>query len=153
MKKVVQLIILVGFSICLHGQVTYTYTYDAVGNRTGRTASGITLKNIDSNGESIFENNGVNPDIIGYPDWFNTTEVMLYPNPTRSELVIQLNNSPDNISAISYKLYNLEGRLLWQKSSMEKFIILDLTYEKSGEYILKLTVENHEKTYKVIKQD
>lgn len=64
------------------------------------------------------------------------TQINIYPNPFTSYITIQSENF-DNLNTQIY-VYNLDGRAIYNTSSLRNSIVLDLEKLKSGIYIVKI---------------
>jgi hypothetical protein len=153
MKRTTQTLILLLFSISLFSQTfTYNYSYDAAGNRTGRVVG--TLKS--AGGESIYdrENKDLRDDFKPQ-DQFNDElaglKVVLYPNPTRGELVIGIDPFNEAITG-SISVIGTDGRVLYTIDRLSGYNDIDLENVSSGSYILKLTIGESSKAYTIIRQ-
>ncbi|GGG25088.1 hypothetical protein GCM10011344_27190 [Dokdonia pacifica] len=85
-------------------------------------------------------------DTLGLND-FNQSTVSIYPNPIENILNIK-NTSSQIITDI--RLYSLEGRLLFTKTSPTEYI--DLNAFSTGIYLIKITINNTIVTRKLIKR-
>lgn len=104
------------------------YGYDASGNRISRQF--IVLSNDSIPGkESSWNNRNVLSDNIA------DIPILLYPNPTKGELFINIESLPEN-KTIWLELYSLsEGKLI-QALTLKKENLLDLSPYRKGTYIL-----------------
>lgn len=78
-------------------------------------------------------------------------EIKVYPNPTQDFLNIHLNKITEKAT---YSLFDLNGKLIEQKSIITIDVKLDMTKFPKGTYLLKLSQKNRQplQTYKVIKR-
>jgi len=78
--------------------------------------------------------------------------LLAYPNPTTNTLVLTVNNY--DISALSVRLLDLNGRILMEKNKLESNeTSIDMSSLVTAVYILKITEGNKEiKTFKIIKK-
>ena len=77
--------------------------------------------------------------------------IKVYPNPTQDFLNIHLNKRTEEAT---YSLFDLNGKLIEQKSIITTDVKLDMTKFPKGTYLLKLSQKNRQplQTYKVIKR-
>lgn len=77
---------------------------------------------------------------------FSTSKIFLYPNPTKGIINIK------DISNYNYKIYTLNGQVL--KSENDGSDTIDISNQKAGIYLIKLTNNNTLKEYytKIIKK-
>ncbi|MGE0562811.1 MAG: T9SS type A sorting domain-containing protein, partial [Flavobacteriales bacterium] len=78
------------------------------------------------------------------------TNVLIYPNPTRGLFTINLTNQQ---GAINYALTTLEGRIVKQANNVTtNNIEVDLTNESKGVYLLRISQNDSNKVYKIVRQ-
>ena len=65
--------------------------------------------------------------------------VILYPNPTSGRIWLQADNDGEEIRI---SIYDLNGRCLFEKSTHEQTVEIDLSNEANGLYILKIQFSN-----------
>jgi hypothetical protein len=152
MKKALLTLIALLFLLQGKSQITYTYTYDASGNRTKRVS--VTVKSLG--GESIY-----NQETRELKDTYTASEsledhlddrvITLYPNPTRGELVLRINPLPENpLGKIT--VFGIDGRQYFIFSNLSEYNDLDLTDLNPGNYIILLELNGQRTTYEVIKE-
>lgn len=73
--------------------------------------------------------------------------VIIYPNPTKGHVIIELENGMDNVE---YRLYGIEGRL-FQRGVIQHRISLELSDYPSGTYLLYLGNVQQKNIYRIIK--
>ncbi|MCG8699875.1 MAG: T9SS type A sorting domain-containing protein [Bacteroidales bacterium] len=134
--------------------VIFNYEYDDAGNRVSRTCTTTVARSATKAAKSIYDSQlqEVDKSIKDYPDNIGDVSLLLYPNPTMGELVIKVENLPVDNPVVHYSLINLSGQVVWKKQTTEQFLVVDLTANPSGEYILILKVNSIEKRYTVIKK-
>jgi len=78
-------------------------------------------------------------------------EIKVYPNPTQDFVNINFNKMPDNAV---YRVFDLSGKLLEQKSISSNSSQVDMTRFAGGQYILKLSHKNQQalQTFKIVKK-
>jgi hypothetical protein len=153
MKRIFICLLFVWLYFPVFSQVfTYQYTYDASGNRLSRAV--INMKS--TGGESIFDQ-----DTRSLRDDFEPREqlddeisgmkVILYPNPTRGELVLQIMQLSSPATG-SITVIDLNGKMIYQTLQIEEYNDIDLENIPAGEYILKLVMNQQEQVYKILKK-
>jgi hypothetical protein len=124
---------------------TIEFTYDAVGNRTGRQV--IVIPQLKS-GQKNNDEHVLEPI---QSDW-NTLKMKVYPNPTRGNVSLEFEGHFD-FENVQYKIFNATGRMV-ANGNLEASALnaLPISHLPSGVYILALQYENDTKTIKLIKQ-
>ncbi len=120
-----------------------TFAYDASGNRISR--------------EIVFQAPIINQTIDStqinetpFYEYFKDAIVTLYPNPTAGKLKVEIKAENQNeIKNIS--VFDQVGRLVYSSPSSENIIYIDLTNESKGNYVLKITLGNIERVWKIVK--
>ena len=133
--------------------VEYTFEYDLAGNRTSRVYD-IKLNEL-TEGSCGYDNAKTAKDIEqwqSYPDYLDNINLKLYPNPTMGELVIEVINAGDKNPKLTYELIDAQGRRMWREKRKDNYFLLDMTNMVSGNYVLRLSLNNEVKTYKIIKK-
>ena len=134
---------------CFAQQVgTVRFSYDADGNRTGRT---ITFQREQDNGKGTPGADDFSDATATAEDSFDGMQVNLYPNPTSGTFSVALQNRSDG-KPMQAVLTSPKGAVLEEKrfeSDLEQF---DLSGQAAGIYFLKLVVEGEVHIWKVIKR-
>ena len=74
-------------------------------------------------------------------------EFLVYPNPVADQMFV-VNYNNENISV---KVYDLSGKTIFNKTTSESEISVDMSHQNTGIYFVKITSETNTKTFKVIK--
>jgi len=83
-------------------------------------------------------------------DEIENKAISIYPNPTKNLINIDLRNIQD---AINYKLCSIEGRIIDEQQNVsEKSILIELSNESNGIYLLKIETNSSFNVYKIIKR-
>lgn len=84
-------------------------------------------------------------------DFDTNTFVAIYPNPTSSILNLQFNNWQEE--QLFYKLYNLQGQLLFEGSIAADFTEINIGFLPHATYLLSILNSSNQssKTFKIIK--
>jgi hypothetical protein len=133
-----------------NGTTTYKFTYDLSGNLTDRNIvlSSSALKSVKADSTSYDKSSS--PQV--FEENVNSTQkVVIYPNPTRGQLKVEIEGFTETTRASVY-LYSLSGELLISKSPASGSSSLDLSVFSLGTYILKVKIDDKISEWKVIKQ-
>ncbi|GAO29185.1 T9SS type A sorting domain-containing protein [Geofilum rubicundum] len=85
-------------------------------------------------------------------DLFGAREIKIYPNPTRGDLNIQIQNGEKD-EKYQYLLFDLNGRLLMEFShSGNGTVPLNLHSFYTGTYILVIRTSDGDLKYKIMKE-
>ncbi|MBQ0786929.1 MAG: M28 family peptidase [Oceanihabitans sp.] len=79
---------------------------------------------------------------------FSDSEIVLYPNPVKTNLVVDI---PSISDAVVLELYDISGKKILAKTSSGSKTILDLSALSNGVYFLKARTNNKFKISKIIK--
>jgi hypothetical protein len=114
----------------------YSFTYDAAGNRTGRTW--VTPRQGEPAQETTFKNVITNHDIT------------LYPNPTEGWFSVRITNlSKDDTGSLN--LIDMSGKNIYTNSSLSEITNVDLSHSPAGAYFMKIRIGTKEEAIKIIK--
>lgn len=125
----------------LSAQTKVCFQHDASGNRTNRS---VCFKCIAATSDSIT----VSQPII---ESFGKMQIILYPNPTKGHLTINIANMPDNATG-EIILSDMIGRLLIKQCTNRGTTQLDLSSHPTGLYVLKIRIDDKVSEWKVIKE-
>jgi len=135
------------------GSQPTTFTYDESGNRTSRNT--IRLSTFDEENVSVMsamempENNEVLEHF--YTDRLNESDVIIFPNPTRGALAVEiLNMNPDVAHQIT--VLSVRGLVVFQKNNITNFTEIDLSAQPRGVYLLRISAQDRFITWKIIKE-
>jgi hypothetical protein len=119
------------------GQVFYTDMAESTYNVSQGVQQGAANNNLST------EENGTEA----------TTEVSVFPNPTIDYVTIKiLGSQVENIQG-SYRLYDLQGRLLKQEAAIQSETQLNITDLRAAIYLLQVYNDNEIlKTFKIVKK-
>ena len=82
---------------------------------------------------------------------YNKTIAAIYPNPTSGEFMINLKNAPT--SSVGFTLTTLEGKVIQQEQKISSTaIVMDLSEQPKGIYLLKIEDAQSVNVYKIIRQ-
>jgi len=156
-----------------------SFDYDASGNRVGRVIvlsspqsapqqspqqAPAPNENEENDGDFI-SNNEVDflaSDVVKtpenneisnkfYTDKLNESDVVIFPNPTRGALAVQIQNRNPDISH-QLTVFNSRGSIVFQRSGIENFTEIDLSSQPTGVYLLRISSQNSFISWKIIKE-
>ena len=119
-------------------QTTIEYTYDAAGNRILRQAVRTTQPNISP---QQHEERIVIPIL----------KMSIFPNPTTGPVTIEIEklSSEDSCTAV---VYNIAGTQILSQPIHSTFTCVDLSQYPAGYYILQVTLNGANNSFKIIKE-
>ena len=124
-------------------QTTFSFGYDASGNRLTRT---ITLKSALITKDSV----ELKKALIPQDDLIGQHKIRIYPNPTKGLLGVEVQNIGENTANL--QIYSLGGSLLQQVRLVSEYADIDLSRHPAGIYLLKIIVGNKNAVWKIIKE-
>lgn len=146
MKKLMYFLIL-SFSLTLlcaikgNAQTSFTFAYDASGNRTSRT---IALKSA-----FIPQNDTIAAKQETFEDLIGNRPVKIYPNPTRGLIQVEL-PLIENLNAI-IRVYGTQGALIREVRVKDFTTDIDLSQHPNGLYILRISIDDLSSEWRIIK--
>jgi hypothetical protein len=164
MKK--QLLCLFLFAFCFLSSafaqnLPREYYYDAAGNRTIRKI--VTMNLVppapqDSTLTESFEADSLTPHTSYlaphtadfYVENIAQTEIKIYPNPTTEKITLEITGW-ETLQTGIFKLYNLSGQLLQERSVYSVTTEVSLANLPQGAYILKVQINDRIEDWKIIK--
>ncbi|MEA1897895.1 MAG: T9SS type A sorting domain-containing protein [Bacteroidota bacterium] len=132
---------------------TIQYHYDNAGNRESRVivVGGGGQKSMISDNQ----NQATLEELLKIEETISETigeiEITIYPNPNQGQMVVQIDNIPDEIKS-SIVVYDLAGKAIFRKEYLTKYTDVDITDSPNGTYILKIIVGKETSEWKVIKK-
>jgi YD repeat-containing protein len=122
-------------------QATYSFTYDASGNRLSRIiplkSAHITYKDTLASQLKTFD------DLIG------KQLVKIYPNPTKGLLKVELPHLENQNATL--QVYSAKGALIRNIVVTGTFTLIDLSSQGVGTYILRISIGELSADWKIIK--
>lgn len=142
---------------CLHFTAQYTcisqkvtFDYDASGNRISRNY--IILKSAKvTPAESSSQSTIKEPDKKPYKDKSGNADIIIYPNPTSGNLKVEIANFDFKQKSAIY-VYDLQGKMIIQKSPATGSDIIDLSSYTNGLYIMKIELGDKISEWKIMKE-
>ncbi|MCL2413492.1 MAG: T9SS type A sorting domain-containing protein [Bacteroidales bacterium] len=175
MKKNLLISLTTLFPLLLLAQQSGTrFDYDASGNRTGRNTiilsapqqsapnESSTMPKNDEKESGYYLTNEEEGFVFGVPennelfnnfytDRLHQSDVVIFPNPIRGALAVEIRNKnleiPHQITVL-----NLSGSIVFQKNNIENFTEIDLSSQPSGVYLLRISSPDSFITWKIIKE-
>ena len=128
-------------SLAVKAQSKIGYSYDSSGNRVERTIVLETVKKAKAS-----------PEIErSFTDNIDERNVKIYPNPTQGQLRIDISRL-GNGDKCTLSLYTISGDLIFKDSNAGTTNCIDISNQKTGLYLLKITINENTSTWKIIKQ-
>jgi len=84
-------------------------------------------------------------------DLFQEKKVIIYPNPTRGQLVVEIQNYDTETSG-EISIYTTSGFLLEKKAINSSNIPLDIGNQPDGMYLLLIKMDGKTSSWKILKQ-
>lgn len=121
----------------IDGETSQSYMPSANGNYAVQITSG----------SCIEMSNCIVFDTLGLIE-FEASDISIHPNPVQSDLNIDITFD----EAIRLKLYDISGRLIFNRPSEISTTTIDLSQLKTGVYFLNIKTKKKSGTYKIIKE-
>ena len=135
MKNLLFLLLLTA-TVAIKAQTTYTYAYDASGNRISRV---IKIGQTRQAKDEVFK------------DKIASQELLLYPNPSKGEVNIRLSNEK-TIETAEILVYDVQGKLVLQQKGVDHFKTINLSQQEIGIYVVHLILNGEKTIWKVMKE-
>jgi hypothetical protein len=136
-KKTIALGLLLATFPCLSSGQNVSYAYDEAGNRVKREIVLQTRAAEESTNES-------------YSEMLNDRGIRIYPNPTEGQLTVEITGD----GACRFDIYNISGQQVLTTNSGPGRVVLDISSQPKGFYILRITTGNggDPSTWKIVKK-
>jgi hypothetical protein len=86
-----------------------------------------------------------------YTDKLNESDVVIYPNPTKGALAIEIRNkNPQTPHHLT--VYSLNGTTIFQRSNIDNYTQIDLSSQPKGVYLMRISAENSFITWRIVKE-
>jgi hypothetical protein len=86
-----------------------------------------------------------------YTDKLNESDVVIYPNPTKGALAVEIRNKNPQIPH-HLAVYNLSGSIIFQRSNVDGYTEIDLSSQPIGMYLMRISSQNSFVTWRIIKE-
>ena len=129
---------------------TVRFTYDACGNRTGRTIA-FSRALEDPSGRSVPGGDSEEEWLAEVSEAFGGYSVSLFPNPTEGRFTLSLNGGigPDATAV----LLTTTGTVLETRTLKGTAEVFDLSAKPAGLYLLRLSTGKETRTWKIVKRN
>lgn len=129
-------------------QSNIEYDYDLAGNMIVRSV--ITLRsNAYENTDDEQEEQEKNQEDNNEEAYIGESTIILYPNPTKGNLKIEVQNLPQN-SAIGVAVYSSQGQIVLHQEFSGQLHEIDISAQPKGIYFMHITIEGKQKVWKII---
>lgn len=92
----------------------------------------------------------ITPSAIGIQEYFNFSNLKIYPNPFTEKLFIEILDF--DAQKYSFTIYNQLGEIVRMQNNFCQNAEIDLSSVSSGMYFVKIQIGGNQKTFKVTKQ-
>ena len=136
---------------------TVTYAYDAAGNRTSRIiSSGIQYQSAimtpDSTELAWEDIEGTLPGNDRYESLDEERKYIIYPNPTKGRLVLQIMPYDETFANATLVLYDLGGKKVRVMEGVNEFNAIHMHTLSAGSYVLELKAGEITHPWKIVKE-
>ncbi len=126
---------------------TIVYSYDQSGNRTMRVQN-CPPPPLNSQAPLAAQSETVVAPTVDGVNTIDNVRALVYPNPTYGIVNISL----ANFENATYQLYDISGKLVQQGQFTSGQLMLDISNEGSGQYILRILSNGQRQDYKIMKK-
>ncbi len=134
------------------------YLYDNAGNRVTRHPVIISksLEQTDDSDTTFFNEEeqsfaeGFEPKEL-YTEQIEERKISIYPNPTGGQLIIQI-SSISGLKNSEVNIFEMNGKLLFNKKIFSEYSLIDISNVPSGIYIMKIYLDDKISEWKINKQ-
>lgn len=144
MKKIYLLPILALLPLVSSAQGTIGYSYDAAGNRVKREIVMPVPKAMAK--QQTFAADGQ-----AFTDMLRDHTVKIYPNPTEGGLQVSISGLTGT-DKCSLGVYTSQGAQVLTENVRTDHVDIDISNHPAGVYLLRITINNHSTTWKIIKK-
>jgi len=127
------------------GNYSFSFTYDASGNRLTRTRTIILLKSAKIENQDSLSNHPKS-----FEDLIGNRPIKIYPNPTKGLLKVEIPVA-DEVSA-KLKIYSSQGSVIKDIPVTGTFTEIDLSNQSPGIFILRIYIGELSSEWKIIKE-
>lgn len=86
-----------------------------------------------------------------FTDKLNESDVIIYPNPTKGALAVEIRNKNPQ-TQYQLTVLNFNGSIIFQKNHIENYTQIDLSSHPKGVYLLRIFSQDRFITWKIIKE-
>lgn len=130
---------MISVPLCSSAQGRIQFAYDAAGNRVSREIV-IAKKSLPAAKTNSY-----------YNDRINESDVRIYPNSTKGEITIALNGNTGTKNC-HVEVYSTGGSKIYSAEIENGSASVDISNQLPGIYILNISVDDKETSWKIIKQ-
>lgn len=137
MRKVISLLLFMALATLLSAQ-TISFAYDNAGNRIKR--------------EIVLSRSKISPKAtaVCYNEMLSEKDIHIYPNPTKGLLKLEIRGFEDT-DHCSINIFGMSGQQIMSLSVTSSVTEIDLSSRQNGVYVLLLTINGNDSTWKIIK--
>lgn len=139
MRKTLVMLLIAAVPLIAFSQSKLHYSYDNAGNRVKREIV-VRTKSLPDSSDPEY-----------YSEMLSDKDIRIYPNPTEGHLKVEIAGW-DNSDQGSLQLYNAAGQLILNQRVGSSFTELDISSRGNGLYILHITLNSKETSWKIIKK-
>lgn len=139
MRKTLVMLLIAAVPFIAFSQSKLHYSYDNAGNRVKREIV-VRTKSLPDSSDPEY-----------YSEMLSDKDIRIYPNPTEGHLKVEIAGW-DNSDQGSLQLYNAAGQLILNQRVGSSFTELDISSRGNGLYILHITLNSKETSWKIIKK-
>lgn len=140
---IISLLVALFVSLSGHAQTTISFEYDDSGNRNLREVISLKSASVPNSLTNGNQEEEILESLIG------VQETRIYPNPTKGLLRIDFPALTGQKTAIT--VHDQSGKLVIQQSDSGRRATVDLSNYPSGFYIMRITIGQDQKEWKIIK--
>ena len=139
MRKTLVMLLITAVPLIAFSQSKLHYSYDNAGNRVKREIV-VKTKSLPDSSDPEY-----------YSEMLSDKDIRIYPNPTEGHLKIEVAGW-DNTDQCLFRLYNSVGQLVLSTRAGSSYTELDISSRSNGLYILHITLNGKETSWKIIKK-
>lgn len=139
MKKPIAVLLMLAMPCVISAQ-SVNYSYDSAGNRIKREIVMKTraLQQEESTAEC-------------YSDMLSERTIRIYPNPTKGKLRVEIAGYENSDQSV-LRIFNVSGQQILSTHVTSSWAEVDISSQTNGIYILHLSLNSKETTWKIIKK-
>lgn len=138
MRKRLIMLLIAAVPLIAFSQSKVRYSYDNAGNRIKREIV-VSTKSVSDDSSPEY-----------YSEMLSEKNIRIYPNPTRGQLKVEIVGW-NNADQCLFRLYNSVGQQLLLTRAASSYTELDISSRPDGLYILHITLNGKETSWKIIK--
>lgn len=140
--KFITFLLLMSYPTISEAQTNIVFSYDAAGNRVKREII------IDKSSKANLDTASTIKPVI---EMMGKMKIIIYPNPTRGQLSVEITNMPTDASG-EIRIYNIAGNVIQYQKTKGSLNQFDFSVYPTGIYVLYIKVGENESKWKIIKQ-